>query len=446
MVRSDESTTTLTDVAVVGGGLAGMAAARVLAEAGLRVELIEATERLGGRVRTLTDGATHALLPVELGPELVHGAPGATHALAREAGLAIEPITDVHRWRDGHNVDVDLAWQRLGAWLATVDPARDESAAAFIDRTAMTDDDAVLFGHVVEGFYGASLDDIGIAGIAADASGLAATGARQDRIRGGYGRVVDWLAHRLAAAGVAVRCGWVVDAIDWRGAPVLVYATRGPTAAIVAADRAIVTLPIGVLHAPDVRFEPELGHHRAALARLAMGQVVKIVICLREPVWEPRTARELAFLHAAGPFPTFWMRTGGGRQQLVAWAGGPHARALAGADLDYLAQRALDAFATIADVPRGRLAAAVDDFHGHDYAADRFARGAYSYARVGGAGAADVLARPLADRLVLAGEATDAHFEGTVAGALASGARAARQLLGRQPPRARVSAVARATG
>ncbi|HEU4615119.1 MAG TPA: FAD-dependent oxidoreductase, partial [Kofleriaceae bacterium] len=65
----------------------------------------------------------------------------------------------------------------------------------------------------------------------------------------------------------------------------------------------------------------------------------------------------------------------------------------------------------------------------HDYAHDPFARGAYSYSRVHGLGAADVLARPLADKVFLAGEVTDAEYEGSVAGALASGSRAARQVL-----------------
>jgi monoamine oxidase len=82
-------------------------------------------------------------------------------------------------------------------------------------------------------------------------------------------------------------------------------------------------------------------------------------------------------------------------------------------------------------MPRGPLEAAVEHVHFHDYAADPFARGAYSYTRVGGSASAEVLARPLGDTLYFAGEATDAEYEGSVAGALTSGERAAHQILTR---------------
>jgi len=199
------------------------------------------------------------------------------------------------------------------------------------------------------------------------------------------------------------------------------------------ADRAIVTLPLGVLQTPGaVTFRPDLGDHAVAISRLAMGHVVKVVLCLREPVWRDHAPRDLELVHNGGDaFPTFWVRSSGGAHQLTAWAGGPHAQALAGCGAEPLAERAIDGFAHAIGMPRDRLEAAVLDHHFHDFAADPFARGAYSYTRVGGDGAADVLANPLGDRLWFAGEATDRETEGTVAGALASGTRAANQILRR---------------
>jgi len=102
---------------------------------------------------------------------------------------------------------------------------------------------------------------------------------------------------------------------------------------------------------------------------------------------------------------------------------------LAGHTADQLVERAIDDFAATVDVPRARLASAVRHHHFHDYRADPCARGAYSYTRVSGTGAAEGLARPLGGRLFFAGEATNADYEGSVAGALASGARAAREVL-----------------
>jgi monoamine oxidase len=78
---------------------------------------------------------------------------------------------------------------------------------------------------------------------------------------------------------------------------------------------------------------------------------------------------------------------------------------------------------------RSRMERLVDSIHTHDWTRDRFARGAYSYVGVGGVRAPRVLARPIEGRLFVAGEATDTGTGGTVEGALASGKRAARQVL-----------------
>lgn len=425
------------DVVVIGAGFAGLAAARALAEQGRGVVILEALQRPGGRAWTLAAG--HEAMPVELGPEFVHGAPGATHALVREARLALDPIRDIEYVRHAGKLgEAGDLWRHFGRLLTAASDGRaDESARAYITRRQMSPDDARLFAHFVEGFYGASVDDISVASIAGDASGLGGNGARQEHVHGGYGRVVAWLADGLAEAGGAIRYGCTVHAIDWRTDRVEVAfrdATGSGTDETLVARSAIVTLPVGVLKHPGaVHFTPELGEHRTALVKLGMGQIVKVVLCLRAPVWEPRAPSELAFVHTVdrgvSGFPTFWLRTRGGQQQLTAWAGGPHARALYGCTASDLVERAIAGFGLSIGVARQRVADVVRDFHVHDYDADRLSRGAYSYTRVGGATSCETLARPLAGgRLIFAGEATDPRFQGTVAGALASGIRAAGEV------------------
>lgn len=175
---------------------------------------------------------------------------------------------------------------------------------------------------------------------------------------------------------------------------------------------------------------PPLVPQALALSKLAMGQVVKLALVLREPAWPTRRDAHLAFVYRGdGPFPTYWLRSQNGSHLLTAWAGGAHATALANVSHAERVELAIRGFASSLDMPFAHLEAAVTSVHHHDYDADPFSRGAYSYTRAGGTGASDELAHPHEDRLFFAGEATDAANEGTVAGAIASGLRAAREIV-----------------
>ena len=111
---------------------------------------------------------------------------------------------------------------------------------------------------------------------------------------------------------------------------------------------------------------------------------------------------------------------------LTAWAGGPKAARLAGSSKEALVSAALRTIGMVfGDQPRKQLASVlVQDWQG-----DAYSRGGYSYVRVGGEGARECLAESIEDTLFFAGEATDAEEAGTVAGALRSGRRAAREVL-----------------
>jgi monoamine oxidase len=424
------------DVAIVGAGFAGLSAALVLARHGLHVTIVEATEQVGGRARTIH---AHTGVPAELGPEYVHGEPEITLRLLGEAGLEREKLPDRHHLRrDGRLVEQPSFWRRFSELLRHAPgEKRDISARDYMRRERMHGDDAAMFAMLVEGFYAAPLADISVASIAADASTGGDDEAPQTRPATGYGPLAESLRDRIVRAGGEIRYHSVVRAIDWHELHTRVRV--GDT--LLRARRVIVTVPLGVLLANDVCFHPDLGAHADALTQLAMGQVVKVVLCLRAPVWRDAAPSDLAFVHRGdGAFPTFWVRSTDHDHLLTAWAGGPHARALAGCTQHQLVERVVDEFADTLGLPRGALEAAILHEHFLDYAHDPFARGAYSYTRVHGLGAADVLARPLADKVFLAGELTDAEYEGSVARALASGARAARQVLDAERTRAAFAA------
>jgi monoamine oxidase len=412
------------EVAIIGAGMAGLAAARVLRAHGIAFEIFEATGRIGGRARSVDEHAT--VLPIELGPEFIHGRPDATMSLLRAARLSTDPIPDLHHQRrHGQLEPIDDIWEKFGKALAPASRrASDESARSYLARRDLSEQDRALFAMLVEGFYAAPLDDISIQSIARDGSGAGGDESTQRRLRGGYGKLVNWLGDQLH--GAPIHYGCAVTAIDWTGGSIRIEHTRGES----LADVAIVTLPIGVLKSGEVTLRPGLGERGRALESLAMGQVVKLVICLDDPVWRDHAPRELEFVHGGDTgFPTYWVRSSFDAHVLTAWAGGPHAIVLRGCGLDELVARALDGFAKLLGMRVTRLTSTVRHRHFHDWDLDPFTRGAYSYTRVGGGTAAAELARPFDGRVFFAGEALDAEYEGTVAGALASGTRAAEQIV-----------------
>ena len=210
--------------------------------------------------------------------------------------------------------------------------------------------------------------------------------------------------------------------------------TAGGTPVHVRARAAIVTLPVGVLNANAVRFEPALPQPKLdALAKLLMGPVVRLVLRFRTAFWErvhDGAYREGAFfLRPEGSFPAIWTTLPLRTPLLNAWAGGPKAAALAQHDERALIQAALQDLRVLFGEgidPREELEAV----YTHDWQRDRCSRGAYSYVAVGGSGARAALAAPVDGVLFFAGEATAPAGEaGTAGGALQTGERAAHEVL-----------------
>lgn len=429
------------DAIVVGAGAAGLAAARTLAESGKTVLVVEARDRIGGRVFTRTDPRCAA--PIELGAEFIHGTPDITLALLRQSG-ATGIGESGSSWRfDGRTLQpADEAFDSVGELMAKVDrEGPDESVDAFLRR--FQDDPAWREAShwvrtLVEGFDAADPADAGVQAIAEEWSGDASLQTTQLRPSRGYTDLLDSLVASLPADRVHVALQCIVEEIAWSERGVRVRARRLGQAFEAQAGFAIVTLPIGVLQAGTVRFEPELprGVHEAVNA-IAMGPVIKIALQFATPFWRElqggRFADAAFFFGERTAFPTFWNPYPVIAPLLVGWAGGPRARQFDGCDEAQIAHRAIADLALMFGVGTEELFARLEASYLHDWQRDPFSLGAYSYVKTGGMRARETLAAPLAGALFFAGEATAAGGEaGTVAGALQSGTRAARLALRRK--------------
>ncbi|HEX6156238.1 MAG TPA: NAD(P)/FAD-dependent oxidoreductase, partial [Burkholderiales bacterium] len=377
------------DVLVIGAGASGVAAAAELARAGLAVCIVEARDRVGGRC--LTRRLPGIPAPVELGAEFIHGRPEATLNLLRELGIAAVDSTRTQVVAYGgrlRSVNIFHAAQRVARARLK---GRDVSFRAFLARQRLPALTRTLATMMVQGFDAADPSRISAREVLEEWSG-AGLGASQPRPQGGYAPFLE----RLAKFNIQLQT--VVRAVRWsRGSVELTGSFRAePWRAW--APRAIVTLPLGVLQSRLVRFAPRLGK---PLDKLASGPVIRVAMAFREPFWEKRHPG-VAFFHSPeAPFPTFWTPLPMHAPLLTAWAGGPKAARLTGKRPEALLGEALRSVRAL--FPGHEQPSA---FLVHDWQADPYARGGYSYVTVGGTGAREELAAPLEDTLYFAGEAT----------------------------------------
>jgi monoamine oxidase len=427
-----------TEVAVIGAGVAGLAAARELRRMRYRVVVLEARDRIGGRILTHRDPAVP--LPIELGAEFVHGEAPATMGLLREAGLLACEVTGQHWCAHRGRVRSAEFWRAIDRVLKRIDPRQaDRSFADFLATRPggrALARDRPLAAEFVQGFYAADLERIGVHSIAPQGNDSPSEAAsRIARVVQGHDRLPEWLARELSDL---IRLRTAVTEVSWeRGATELELRIEPGTMSRIAARAAVVTVPLGVLQAPPpdgLALRPEPPGVRRALRQLAMGSARRVAFWFRDFPWVPAPKvgtklERMSFLHTRdGPFNVWWTAHPMRCPLAVAWSGGPPAARLAGLGDAEVVEVALRAIAQSLGVSTRRLAPRVQAAWTHDWDHDPFARGAYSYAGVNGAEAPKALARAIAGTLFLAGEATDHLQSGTVEGAIATGLRAARQV------------------
>jgi monoamine oxidase len=425
------------DVVVIGGGLAGLAAAERLADSGATVALLEARDRLGGRVHSVVGGMNE--LPIELGAEWL-GDQGELRDLFAGAGARLVEA-------EGRQVArLDGAWRDLSALhaaarrlvhLADRPGTPDRPLSAALPECCGEPDLAEArrpLVRYVEGFHAADPDLLSVRWLAevertqpAEASDL--------RALEGSGLAVEALRRSLKGR-CEVRLDTLARSIRWRRGSVEVMTASGSS---IRASAAVIAVPLPLLDPPGdaaaaLRLIPRLEEKLTAARLLHMGAVVKVVLVFDRPFWrEIAPLENVGFIHAyERGFPTWWTAPDPAAPMLTGWAGGPYASRLAGlaqAQLQAVAlESAGDALGLTTKDVSSRLAAC----HSHDWSADPLAGGAYTYVGVGGSEAYRTLAAPVAGTLFFAGEATcGGGYNATMEGALRSGRRAAAELLAR---------------
>jgi monoamine oxidase len=401
-------------IIIVGAGVAGLSAGQALRRAGFDPLVLEARERIGGRILT-----ERTYGPVELGAEFIHGEYATTWEIVRAAELATIPWGTIRYFaRAGELFPADAALgQQVIALHSDVYAytGPEISVAMWMQQHAPADDPAVPFALR----WMANLEG-------ADPARLSATAVAREHTESENGPTNFHLVHgydaipQTLAADLTIRCAAPVQQIAWdlHGATLTLL-----DGTAVRADHVIVTVPLGVLQADQPQFVPALPEpKRSAIQALAMGQVSKLALWFDRQCWPDFTV-----LSTDGQIATWWPVETTDTPTLMGYTGGPAALALAERGEAAVIALALEELSTLfgsairETLRGGRLMA---------WSAEPWSRGAYSYTPVGAGAARAQLAAPVGKVLFFAGEAsvTNGHI-GTVHGAIETGRRAAAEVI-----------------
>lgn len=404
---------------VIGAGAAGLAAAAALRDAGYAPLVLEARNRIGGRVWTDTQRGV-----VELGAEFIHGDQATTWAIVQAAGLATQRASEAREIALGgtrYPADDPLTLRVEQLYDRLCDPAEhanvpEYSAAAWMRRIAPDDPAGELALRLAANIEAANVERLSAAAIAHERAQWQA-GTGNFHVLDGYSRVLAALA-----TGLDIRLNSPVHQITWQPGNATLR-LDDPAHTTLTARAVIITVPLGVLQAGDLTFTPDLPPATTqALHALDMGHVSKLVLWFERVCWDLP-----GFISSDGMISTWWQEPAAQPSALMGYTGG-----LAGLHLAEIGEAAaLDhALDELTQLFGPHLRQAF--LHGRlvAWSHDQWSRGAYSYTPIGAGAARDQLATPIADTLFLAGEATvtNGHVA-TVHGAIETGKRAAQAVL-----------------
>ena len=423
------------DVIIIGAGAAGLMAANMLSAAKKKVCIIEARDRTGGRVHTLSQDKFSKT--VEAGAEFIHGDLSVTTTLLKKYDIRYYKIDgDLWQLHKGELIlqedfieHADVMMKKLKE--LNTDMSIGEFLKMYFAEDSYADMQRTLQQYI-EGYEAADIDHFSAFALKKE---WETEGDEQYRIEGGYGRLLDHITHDCLENQCRIFFNQTAKTVKWNEQDVELLTKDNSR---FTAAKIIITIPLPLLNGDPydaaISFDPQLAVIHEAVKQIGYGHVIKIIIEFDHAFWETgevRKAPNMLFVFSEEKIPTWWTQLPDRIPILTGWLAGPNAKELADADDDTIIQHALRSLCSIFKINIEILEQYIKNATVCNWAADPFSKGAYSYNTVTAAAGRKILATPVANTLFFAGEGFNPASNATVEAALESGKNIAEQILGK---------------
>lgn len=407
-------------ILIIGAGASGLMAASVLAKENYEVILIEARDRIGGRIHTVQSDFS---LPVEMGAEFMHGKQPQTLSLIRESDSETSLLSGnrFQLWNGELEKGdfFDSQWDELTRALKKL--KTDTDIESFLNKNFEKEQYGDLHKKVkgfVEGYDAAEMSRVSAISLREEWEG--SDDDHQYHIRGGYSRLIHYLEDQVKQRGGQFVLSAPVTQVQWSEGKVKVITEQGRE---LEGNKVIITVPLGILQNGKLNFIPPLPDHTSAFRQVGFGGVIKFFFEFRKPFWEEisRPLKDLAFVFSDAEIPTWWSQRPDRTPMLTGWLGGPSTFQLS-PDREVLFEKAVSSLEYIFNCPASEVKSQTEEWQVSNWVKDPFSLGAYAYPMIGTAKARAFLNTPIKNTVYFAGEALyEGAAMGTVESALVNG-------------------------
>ena len=408
---------------IIGAGAAGLAAMNDLLENGYRVCMLEAAPHAGGRIATINDDQFD--IPIETGAEFIHGKLPLTIKFLKKAGISYQAIEgDMIGVQNGvwAKDEHDAHWGDFMSKLRQL--KNDVTILEFLSQNFPDDGYKTLRERVQRFAEGFNLADISKASILSIRDEWKNIDKKQFRVKGGYTQLVNYLLERGLTNGASVYYNTSVSKIE-HGEKVIVSSEKLKF----EGDRALITVPVGVLQSGTLQFDPALSEHAVAIQGIGYGTVIKFFLQFKTNFWT-EFDDDIGFILSDEEIPTWWTQLPVQSNLLTGWLGGPKAGQKVFEKEEDLLQLALHSLSSIFQMPVSMIREELDACKVINWQSSPHIKGGYSYNTLNTAKAKQILAKPVNNVIYFAGEAvSQGDSQGTVESALQSGIDAASLIM-----------------